>query len=196
MLFLPLLLLAAATNTVEWPAYGNDPGGARYSEASQITTSNVIKLKVAWTYATRDMHNPGPNGRGRPSALETTPLYADETLYLTSGWGRVIALDPETAQEKWSYDPKIDPSAGWGDFTNRGVALHRKGGRTTIIGVAIDARLFALDARDGKRIWEADLGSESAGRAAHSFKGILRLRGDVSALRGRRCGGGGFRGGR
>src|SRR5687767_3426589 len=134
MLPFALLFAAATSGNIEWTAYGNDPGGSRYSEAAQINASNVSRLAVAWTYSTRDMH---PGEPGRPSALETTPLYADGTLYLTSGWGRVIAIDPETAAERWSYDPKIDPTAGWGDFTNRGVALHRNAKKTTIIGVTI-----------------------------------------------------------
>lgn len=151
-----LLLLFAGGTQVEWPAYGNDPGGARHSQATQITPENVSKLKVAWSYSTRDMYKP-TSGRDRPSALETTPVYADGTLYLTSGWGRVIAIDPETSKEKWSYDPKIDPAQGWGDFTNRGVALHRKKGKLTILGVTIDARLFALNGESGKRLWEVSL---------------------------------------
>jgi quinoprotein glucose dehydrogenase len=154
MLPFALLFAAATSGNIEWTAYGNDPGGSRYSEAAQINASNVSRLAVAWTYSTRDMH---PGEPGRPSALETTPLYADGTLYLTSGWGRVIAIDPETAAERWSYDPKIDPTAGWGDFTNRGVALHRNAKKTTIIGVTIDGRLFALDARNAAKLWEVNL---------------------------------------
>jgi quinoprotein glucose dehydrogenase len=151
-----LLLLAFSANAaeVEWPAYGNDPGGTRYSDAGQITPENVSGLKQVWSYATRDLYKPE---RGRASALETTPLYADDTLYLTSAWGRVIALDPVSAKERWTYDPHIDPSKGWGDFTNRGVALYRKGRRSTIVGVALDGRLFALNARTGTRLWEVNL---------------------------------------
>ncbi|MBC7928913.1 MAG: pyrroloquinoline quinone-dependent dehydrogenase [Bryobacteraceae bacterium] len=149
---LAMLLLAASS--VEWPNYGNDPGGTRHSSASQITLANVSRLKVVWTWSAGDMY---PGSPGRPSALESTPIYADGKLYLTSSRGRVVALDPETAREVWSYDPKIRVDAGWGDFTNRGVALHRSGGKSRIIGVSIDARLFALDARDGSRLWEVNL---------------------------------------
>src|SRR6188474_2158993 len=116
---LATLLLAASV--VEWPNYGNDPGGTRHSSASQITPANVSRLKTAWTWSAGDMY---PGNPGRPSALESTPIYADGTLYVTSSQGRVVALDPETARELWSYDPRIKVDAGWGDFTNRGVALH------------------------------------------------------------------------
>ncbi len=36
----------------DWPAYGRDPGGSRYSPLAQITRDNVTQLKVAWTYRT------------------------------------------------------------------------------------------------------------------------------------------------
>jgi quinoprotein glucose dehydrogenase len=143
-----------AQSTIEWPAYGNDPGGARHSAAKQIHTGNVGQLKEVWSFSTKDMY---PGEPGRPSALETTPLYADGALYLTSGMGRVFAIDPETAQEKWSFDPKIDPKRGYGDFTSRGVALHRKNGKSTIIAVSIDARMFALNAKTGEKLWEVNL---------------------------------------
>ena len=50
--------IAAVANTVilglcgqtDWPAYGHDPGGQRYSPLTQINTTNVSKLKPAWQY--------------------------------------------------------------------------------------------------------------------------------------------------
>ena len=93
------------------------------------------------------------------------PLYVDNTLYVTSAFGRVIALDPETGKPKWSFDPKTDVSAGWGDFANRGVATwldpKRKAGepcRRRIFVAPIDARLFAIDAANGAAC--ADFGEQ------------------------------------
>ena len=34
----------------EWPTYGHDSGGMRFSPLTQITPKNVGELKVAWTY--------------------------------------------------------------------------------------------------------------------------------------------------
>ena len=39
----------------EWPNYGNDPGGMRYSALAQINRDNVSKLKVAWIFHTGDV---------------------------------------------------------------------------------------------------------------------------------------------
>jgi glucose dehydrogenase len=45
-------------------------------------------------------------------------------MYLSAPFNRVIALDPETGQEKWSFDPKIDLNAPYSEgLINRGVAL-------------------------------------------------------------------------
>src|SRR5580692_859928 len=34
----------------EWPTYGHDPGGMRFSPLTEITPANVSRLKVAWVY--------------------------------------------------------------------------------------------------------------------------------------------------
>ena len=44
--------LAQTKPDIDWPTYGNDAGGTRYSPAAQIDRGNVDKLKVAWTYRT------------------------------------------------------------------------------------------------------------------------------------------------
>jgi quinoprotein glucose dehydrogenase len=90
----------------DWPAYGNDPGGSRYSPLTQITPDNVGRLAVAWTYHTGDVSD----GSGVPrwkSRFEATPILVDGTLYLESAFNRVIALDPETGAPRWTYDPRL-----------------------------------------------------------------------------------------
>jgi len=114
----------------------------------RIDVSNVTRLRVAWTYRTGDVHL-GESG-GRPSSQQTIPLYVDGVLYVTSGFGRVIALEPDTGKALWSFDPKTDIKAGWGDFANRGVATWKGNGERRIYVSPIDARLFAIDAKTGK----------------------------------------------
>src|SRR5258707_7136058 len=148
-----LQLLLAAALTIpngDWPAYGRDPGGSKFSPLSQIDKKNVANLKVAWTFHTGDMYDAGqhPGRGGRSSALETTPLFVDGTLFLTTPFGRVIALDPETGKQKWAYDPKADIEAGYGDFTNRGVAtwVDPVSKKPFLYVATIVARLIAIDA--------------------------------------------------
>jgi quinoprotein glucose dehydrogenase len=146
---------AQDSGAAEWPAYGNDPGGMRYSPLAQINRENVAKLKVAWTFHTGDISD-GRDGRKR-SGFETTPILVDGTLYFTTPFNRVIALDPETGQQRWAYDPKIDLHGDYGDgLVNRGVAtwldLTRDKGqscRRRIFESTQDARLVAIDALSG-----------------------------------------------
>src|ERR1700688_1143028 len=134
----------------EWPNYGNDPGGMRYSPLSQVNRENVSKLKVAWIFHTGDVSD-GSHDRKR-SGFEATPILVDGTLYLTTPFGRVIALDPETGKQKWAYDPKADVQAGYGDFTNRGVAtwVDPVSKKRFLYVATIDARLIAIDAVTGE----------------------------------------------
>jgi quinoprotein glucose dehydrogenase len=127
----------------------------RYSPLTQINRENVSRLKVAWVFHTGDVSD-GSHNRRR-SGFETTPILVDGTLYLTTPFNRVIALDPETGVQRWAYDPKIDPTWSYGDgLVNRGVATwldpahpaglscHRR-----IFESTLDARLIALDAASG-----------------------------------------------
>ena len=140
--------IAAAQNG-DWIAYGRDPGGERFSPLMQITRENVGSLQVAWTYRTGDAYEPK---RGRPTAFEATPLHVEGTLYLSTPVGRVIALDPISGEERWTYDARVPRDAGWGDFASRGVSFWRHGDDRRIIFATVDARLIALDARSGKPV--------------------------------------------
>jgi glucose dehydrogenase len=140
----------------EWPNYGNDPGGMRYSTLAQINRENVAKLKVAWIFHTGDVSD-GSGGRKR-SGFEATPILVDGTLYFTTPFNRVIALDPETGKQRWAYDPEIDKTLDYGDgLVNRGVSTWLDSGRPAdqrchrrVYEATQDARLISLDALTGK----------------------------------------------
>jgi quinoprotein glucose dehydrogenase len=117
-----------------------------------VSAQSQDRYPVAWTFHVGDMYEGSRGGlRGKASAFETTPVYADGALYITTAFGRVIALDPDAGTQKWAFDPHVDTHAGYGDFANRGVATWRdaKTGKRTIFIATIDARLFALDAATG-----------------------------------------------
>ncbi len=139
---------SATDSSGDWPVYGHDPGGQRFSPLSAINRKNVRALKVAWTYRTGDAYQPKD---GRPTAFEATPLYIDGTLYLSTPLGRVIALDPVTGKQRWSYDSKVERDKGYGDFANRGVsAWMSPKGQLRILLATVDARLIVVDAATGK----------------------------------------------
>src|SRR5919197_4091946 len=108
---------AVPPSVVEWSAYGRDAAGTKYSPAREITSANVTDLVPVWTYRTGDFARGGGAARD-----ETTPIYVDGLLYASTPFGGVRALDPETGAERWSFDPELDLSAGYGDPANRGVS--------------------------------------------------------------------------
>ncbi|HEY3855071.1 MAG TPA: pyrroloquinoline quinone-dependent dehydrogenase [Verrucomicrobiae bacterium] len=147
---------AANSKADDWPYYGHDGGGMRYSPLTQINRENVTQLKVAWTFHTGDISD--GRGKMKRSGFETTPLLIDGTLYLTTPFNRIIALDPETGAQRWAFDPKTELTWNYGDgLINRGVAIWPAPGATKSAGsihrrvfeATLDARLVAVDAATG-----------------------------------------------
>jgi len=134
----------------DWPAYGRDPGGSRYSPLTQINRDDVKNLKAAWTYRTGAADVKGRSAHN--AAFEATPIFVDGTLYLSTPFNRVIALDPVKGTERWSFDPKVDLTTGYSEVSSRGVSswADRKSGKRRIYVATIDARLIALDATTGE----------------------------------------------
>jgi quinoprotein glucose dehydrogenase len=154
---LVLVLTAAVAPAADsgWTVYGGDAGGTRYSALKQITRENVGGLKPVWTYHTGALKP--KTDLNEKAAFEATPILIDGTLYLSTPFNRVIALDPATGIERWSYDPKIDRSHDFSEVTSRGVSAWSdpKAGagapcKLRIYEGTIDARLIALDGKSGK----------------------------------------------
>ncbi|MCW5982195.1 MAG: pyrroloquinoline quinone-dependent dehydrogenase [Bryobacteraceae bacterium] len=144
---LGFLVLAAACPAQEWPYYGGDAGGMKYSPLKQIDRSNVKRLQVAWTYHTGDLSD-GSKWPVR-SAFEATPLVVDGVMYLTTAFNRLVALDPETGKELWSFDPKLDRERYYNLFAHRGPAYWTNGRERRLYFGTLDGRLFAIDAGSG-----------------------------------------------
>lgn len=138
--------------TSEWTVYRAEVGGGGFSPLTQITPDNVRHLEVAWTYHTGFR----PQGEFNNSTFQTTPIVVDGTLYLCAPNNRVIALDPETGEERWSFDPGVDTEKLY-LLNCRGVSHWRDPEsdptescwRRIFLGT-LDARLFALDAETGE----------------------------------------------
>ena len=103
----------------DWPYYGRDQEGTRYAPLDQINRGNVGYLEKTWEYHTGDFSD-GSDGRPK-TTFQATPILVDGVLYLATVYGRVIALNPETGAEIWTYDPEVDPTVDRGEFANRGV---------------------------------------------------------------------------
>ena len=143
----------ASGDLVEWPYVGSDQSHTKYSPLDDIDRSNVDQLVVAWTWDPNEL--PNQEYRTRPGSFEVTPLMIDNVVYLSTMYTRVVALDAETGEELWAFDPqayRTGPDGGPpGGFKHRGVAVWGAGDAMRIFINSRDS-LYALDATNGERI--------------------------------------------
>jgi len=143
----------------EWPVYGGEPGGSRYSPLTQITPDNVENLKVAWVYHTQGQANDtndGDNPDAKHTSFSATPILDNNTLYFCSGLGRAFAINAETGAEIWVHDAKPPKMENAWNHVCRGVALWKDPkpqnaicSRRIFMGV-LDGTMVGLDATTGK----------------------------------------------
>ncbi len=165
--------LAREPAATDWPTYGHDSGGMRYSPLTQITPQNVTALAPAWSYhmrpanpvnaaptaaevaqrAAEGLPPPGaPAGARRaprPASSEATPLVAGGLMYVTTAYKKVVALEPETGKVVWSYEVKTS-----GQPSLRGVEYwpgDDKSPAEILFGTR-DGLLIALDATTGQPV--------------------------------------------
>jgi len=162
--------------TAGWPAYGATPGGTHFSRAHQITPANVGGLEVAWHHRSGDFRESraAEPFRLSQSSMQVTPILVGDRLYYCTPFNRVIALNAETGEEIWSYDPGVDMDEHPVVPNCRGVSSWQSGRsgfcEQRIFAGTLDARLIALDAQTGRPC--PDFGDEgeidtSAGMSAH-----------------------------
>ena len=133
----PLRAAAASPggNGADWPTYGGNHEGQRYSALTQINRTNVKGLRVAWTFDT-----------GETGGLQTHPLMVDGTLFAYTPSQKVIALDAATGNVKWRFDSGI--ASGQPD---RGFAYYVHGGERILFADTLYA-IWALNPDTGKPI--------------------------------------------
>src|SRR5712672_3119698 len=114
LFFLPAAVLAQGLTPAallkptpdSWPTYNGDYSGRRFSPLTQINSSNVNTLSLAW--ATRFSAGAGGGGRGGGGGaanvqIKSTPLMVNGILYFTSP-NNVWAVDARTGREEWQYE--------------------------------------------------------------------------------------------
>ncbi|MBU6267274.1 MAG: PQQ-binding-like beta-propeller repeat protein [Sphingomonadales bacterium] len=147
---------AAPVEGRDWFSFGGDDNGEHYSPLGQITTANVGKLGLAWSYDLDTFDG------------YTEPLAVNGVLYFAVGHSVIHALDARSGKLLWKYDPKVAESegaqwrmrAGWGI---RGIAF-RDG---KVITATRDGRLLAVDARSGKLAWSVQTLDEPISHGAY-----------------------------
>lgn len=143
-------LRAGGVNTAEWLTYSGSYNGWRHKPLTQITPSNVAKLRIRWI---KQFDIKDPN-------IEATPLVVDGVIFMTTDAGHVLALDAKTGDLIWEYERPIPPNLPleYGPV-NRGLAIH---GNALFLG-SLDGYLVAINANDGKLMWQTQVAKPSDG---------------------------------
>jgi alcohol dehydrogenase (cytochrome c) len=150
----------ARSEPQNWLTYYGAYDGQRYSPLDQINTENVGRLKPVWVFQCGAV---GLQAGATTYAFEAAPIVVDGVMYITGWDGWCWALDAVTGQELWRYKHAIpfDVSLCCGNV-NRGVAVaHGK-----VFYVSQNAHLIALDATNGKCVWDKVYGDVRAGESA------------------------------
>ena len=138
-----------SNDSIEWRYVGADQANTRHSPADQITPDNVAELEPVWTWRPEDRIR--PEYGTVPGSFTSTPIMIDGTVYVSSNYNRVAALDAETGAVRWVFDPRAYedgmPALG-GGFRHRGVTTWQDGDNLRIF-LASRYRLFCLDAASG-----------------------------------------------
>ena len=121
-----------------WLMYRGNYAGWGYSPLSSITTKNVAKLELAWSYAT-----------GINEGHQAPPIVNDGYLFVSTPNNQVIAFDARDGRELWRYRKSIPDDLLQLHPTNRGVALYGD----AVYVATTDAHLVSLDAVTGKLRW-------------------------------------------
>jgi quinoprotein glucose dehydrogenase len=149
--------------TADWPEYAGDKGGQHYSPLTQVTRANVGRLELAWSHRSGDFF--AGSAERSSTALQVTPIVVRDTLYYCTPYMRVFALDPETGEERWSFDPELRGRGVGGPYplTCRGVAYWEESGAVSD-GSRACARRILYGTRDSELIaLDADTGMPCAG---------------------------------
>src|SRR5438067_5502921 len=145
---------AQLSNDGEWPMAARDYANTRFSALDQVNTTNVNKLKVAFTFST-----------GVDKGQEAAPIVVGDTMYVVAPFPNYLyALDltKPGAPQKWKFEPNPNANAqgvACCDVVNRGVAY--SDGK--IFMNTLDGQTIAVEAATGKEVWRTKLGDIKKG---------------------------------
>jgi len=155
-LLAPLTVLVAQrgdpSRQVEWPYYGGDQGGMKYSTLADVNATNVDRLQKVWEW--KHWETPLDEYGTIPGFFEATPLMIDGVLYVTTPYNSIAALDAETGKELWRFDGeayKLGQVLSGSGYKLRGTAFWRDGNNLRLF-LNTRQRLVMLDAKTGKPV--------------------------------------------
>ena len=144
-------ILRADEEPQNWLTYSGTTFSHRHSLLRQINPANVTSLELQWIYQARSLEK-----------FEATALVVDGVMYTVQAPNDVVALDAATGRVFWIFShapaPWTKPCCG---YVNRGLAMLGD----TLFMAAIDAHLIAIDARNGRPLWDTAVADAKSGYA-------------------------------
>jgi len=131
----------------DWPAYGGNKAGNRYSPLAQINTHTVKQLQLAWTFDTGENNNPAERGMD----IQCQPIVVNGILYGTTPRMKLFAVDAATGQKRWLFDPFANPEKKPQFHPLRGVVYWADGADQRIL-YSVGSSLYAINAQTGAPI--------------------------------------------
>ncbi|WP_428659480.1 PQQ-binding-like beta-propeller repeat protein [Runella sp.] len=131
----------------DWPKYGGNSAGSRYSELTQINKQNVSQLQLAWSYDTEENNN--PDGKGND--IQCQPIVVNGIMYGTTPRLKLFAVDAGTGKQIWKYDPFSNPNVKPSFHPVRGVVYWEEGIDKRIL-YSVGSKLMAINALTGEMI--------------------------------------------
>ncbi len=132
----------------------------RYHPAKQINASNVRRLRPAWIFQTEIKES-----------LETSPIVVNGVMYVTTSFSQVYALNAQTGEQLWYYKQPLGPITTYCcGPNNRGVAV----ADDKVFLATLDAKLVALDAKTGSKVWQTDIADPELGYSETMAPTVVR----------------------
>ena len=129
----------------DWPVYGGNKAGNRYSPLNKINTGNVAELEVAWMYNAAEQPDPA-NPNQSAKAIQCQPIVVNGILYGTTPDLKLFALNAATGKEIWKFSPNVNNQRF---NTSRGVMYWEKGSDKRIL-YTMGSSLYAVNTKTGK----------------------------------------------
>ena len=154
-----VIILASSVitaNAQDWPSYGGDNGSSKYSPLDQISAENVDQLEIVWEWLSLDNATVASNladgnNRAVPAGYKATPLVVDGIMYVSTSFGRVVALDAANGELRWSFDTRAWEAGRPMNlgYNTRGVAYWARGDKKRLFFATYDSYLWSIDVVSG-----------------------------------------------
>jgi len=158
----------------DWPSYNKTLTSERYSQLSQINTTNAARLRVICSYDTKQY-----------TSFETGLIMINGALIGTTEHD-IFSLDPATCRQNWRTSENYKPASVLA--VNRGAAYMNG----LLFRGTEDGRVLAYDFKTGKRVWATTVADpkigESTPAAPIAWNGLVFIGnagGDNKGVKGR-----------